>query len=78
MMLSRAFVKLLLIAGLIAMPAGYIMSYIFLQNFASRVNFGIFNLLSCFAFLLLIGLATIISQTYKASTVNPVKNLRTE
>ncbi|MEP6596480.1 MAG: ABC transporter permease [Ginsengibacter sp.] len=77
-MLSRGFIKLLFIAGLIAMPIGYIAGFLFLQGFASRVNFGIFNVMICFLFLLSIGLITIISQTYKAAIANPVTSLRTE
>jgi putative ABC transport system permease protein len=77
-MLSRSFVKLLFIAGLIAMPVGYLAGSLFLQGFASRVDFGIFSVMLCFLFLLSIGLVTIISQTYKAAIENPVKSLRTE
>jgi putative ABC transport system permease protein len=77
-LLSGSFLKLLFISGLIAMPLGYILSYMFLQNFANRVSFGVGSLLLCFLFLLLIGLLTILSNTYKASVANPVKNLRTE
>ncbi|MEP7319885.1 MAG: FtsX-like permease family protein, partial [Panacibacter sp.] len=77
-LLSMRFVKLIIIAGLIAMPLGYIAGFFFLQNFAYRVNFGILQLALCFLFLLTIGLFTIISQTYKAAISNPVKNLRTE
>ena len=77
-LLSRGFLKLLVISGLIAMPVGYILSFFFLQNFANRVPFGIGTLLLSFLFLLSIGLLTILSQTYKASSANPVKNLRNE
>jgi putative ABC transport system permease protein len=35
-------------------------------------------MLACFAFLLIIGLVTILSQTWKAATENPALNLRTE
>ncbi|MEO6584086.1 MAG: ABC transporter permease [Ferruginibacter sp.] len=77
-LLSKGFFKLLLVSGLIAMPTGYILSFMFLQNFSNRVPFGIGSLLLCFIFLLLIGLATILSNTYKAATANPVENLRTE
>ena len=72
-LLSKGFLKLLFISGLIAMPMGYILSYIFLQNFANRVSLGIGSLLLCFLFLLVIGLITILSNTYKASVANPVK-----
>lgn len=77
-LLSRGFLKLLFIAGLIAMPIGYIASFFFLQNFANRVPVGVGTLLLCFLFLLSIGLLTILSNTYKAASANPVKNLRTE
>lgn len=77
-LLSNGFLKLLVISGLIAMPAGYILSFLFLQNFANRVPFGSGTLLLGFLFLLSIGLFTILSQTYKASSQNPVKNLRNE
>lgn len=76
--LSRGFVKILFIAGLLAMPIGWFLSVMFLQNFPIRVDFGFTNVLMCFAFLLGIGLFTIISQTYKAAIANPVKSLRTE
>ena len=77
-MLSKRFVKLIIIAGFIAMPVGDIAGHLFLQNFAYRIHFGVGSVLLCFFFLLGIGLFTIISQTYKAAIANPVKNLRTE
>jgi putative ABC transport system permease protein len=77
-MLSKGFVKLLLIAGIIAVPLGYTINFLFLQNFVNRVGYGLFSAIACFLFLLCIGLFTIISQTYKASLENPVKSLRTE
>ena len=77
-MLSQGFIKLLFIAGIIAIPIGYTMSFLFLQNFENRIRFGIVNTLLCFGILLIIGLVTIISQTYKAAMANPVKALRTE
>ena len=76
--LSKGFIKLLIIAGLIAMPIGWLLTAMFLQNFSVRTNFGWMNVCLCFFFLLLIGLFTIISQTYKAAVSNPVKSLRTE
>ncbi|HXS56575.1 MAG TPA: FtsX-like permease family protein, partial [Hanamia sp.] len=78
LLLSKGFIKLLFIAGLIAMPLGYIAGFLFLQNFAHRVTFRPDTALLCFLFLLAIGLITIISQTYKAALGNPVKSLRSE
>ncbi len=76
--LSKGYIKLLLIAGLIAMPIGWLMAAMFLQNFAIRVSFGVMDVLACFLFLLVIGLFTIISQTYRAAIANPVEGLRAE
>ncbi len=76
--LSKGFIKLLLIAGLIAMPVGWFLSAMFLRNFSKRIDFGFGNVLMCFLFLLGIGLFTIMSQTYKAAMNNPAKSLRSE
>lgn len=78
LLLCRGFIRLLLISGFIALPLGYVLSYFFLQNFANRSNFGIIHLLSCFLFLLCIGMFTIISQTWRAASANPADHLRME
>jgi putative ABC transport system permease protein len=77
-LLSKGFIRLLFIAGAIAIPVGYTLSFFFLQNFVNRVGYGLFSAIACFIFLLFIGLFTIMSQTYQASGENPVKSLRTE
>ncbi|RYY57956.1 MAG: FtsX-like permease family protein [Chitinophagaceae bacterium] len=76
--LSRSFIWLLLIAGIIAVPVGYIASILFLQNFSVRTGFGPAWPLACFSILLVIGLITIISQTFKAAIQNPAHQLRAE
>jgi len=76
--LSRGFIILLLIAGLIAVPIGFVMGKIFLQNFAERTSFGLVHIFGCFMLMFCIGLFTVVSQTYKAAIENPVKNLRTD
>lgn len=78
LLLSQGYTKLLIISGIIALPAGYVLSSIFLTNFANKVPFGIGSLALSFMLLLTIGLVTILSQTFKASTENPAKNLRSE
>ncbi|HVU96504.1 MAG TPA: ABC transporter permease [Puia sp.] len=77
-LVSKGFVRLLLISGCISLPIGYVLAILFLQNFANRSSFGIIQLLSCFGFLLLIGLITILSQTWEAAKMNPAPNLRIE
>ncbi|MBX2923175.1 MAG: hypothetical protein KF746_13330 [Chitinophagaceae bacterium] len=77
-MLSRRFIKLIFIAGFIAVPLGFLAGHLFLQNFVVRTGDSLFSAVLCFAFLLCIGLTTIISQTLRAATANPVKDLHTE
>ena len=75
-LLSKNYVRLILIAGCIALPLGYLGSVFFLRLFAYRVSTGILPMLGSFAFLLFLALATIFSQTWRAIEVNPVDNLR--
>lgn len=77
-LLSGGFVKLLILSGLIALPAAYLLSKLFLMNFVNQVGIGVLDLLLCFSLLLIAGLFTILSQTWKVSLENPSGNLRSE
>jgi putative ABC transport system permease protein len=78
LLLSKGFLQLLLIAAAIAIPVGYLLGVLFLQNFVYRINFGISNALLCALLLLCVALAAIVPQVLRASLSNPVKALRTE
>jgi putative ABC transport system permease protein len=77
-LLSGGFLRLVFIAGLIAIPVSYITGYLFLNMFANRISIGILPPLAGFLGLLCIVLLTIGIRVYQAATENPVKNLRTE
>jgi putative ABC transport system permease protein len=77
-LLSKGFTSLLMVSGLIALPVGYVLSEMFLYNFTNRISIGIETLITCFGILLVIGLTTILSQTYQAAQENPAGNLRSE
>lgn len=77
-LISNGFTKLLLIAGVISLPIGYLLTYIFLQNFYNRITLRLENLLLCFFFLFTIGVFTIISQILPVANASPVKGLREE
>ena len=78
LLLSQGYLKLLLIAGIIALPIGYVASQFFLMGFATRVEFGIASLLASFAFVFTMGMLVILPQTFGASMQNPSENLRSE
>ena len=77
-LLSRDFVKLLLVAGLIALPLGYAVGRLFLHEFAHHITIGIGILGGCFAAMLLAGSLTIGWRTYRAAQSNPVNSLRAD
>jgi putative ABC transport system permease protein len=77
-LLSRSFLKLLLIAGAIALPIGYLLGFFFLNIFANRISIGIDILFISFGCMLLIALMTIITQIYRVAAANPVNSLRSE
>lgn len=77
-MLSTGFLKLVLIAGCIALPISYIMGYLFLNIFANRISLGITVQLFSLLGLLFIALLTIGSQIFRVAVANPVDALRNE
>ncbi|EMR02755.1 ABC transporter permease [Cesiribacter andamanensis] len=77
-LLSVDFLKLILIALVLASPiAWYIMSE-WLQGFAYRVSIGWQVFALTFVLAMLIALLTVSFQAIKAALANPVQNLRTE
>jgi len=78
MMLSNDFLKLVLIALLIAVPVSWWAANQWLQSFAYRINLNAGIFLITGAMLVAITLLTISFQTIKAAIANPVKSLRSE
>lgn len=77
-LLSKNFLKLVVVALMIAIPLTWYLMHTWLQFYAYRIDigwqvFGITGLLS-----LLIAFVTVSSQGIKAGIANPVKSLRTE
>lgn len=77
-LLSWSFLKLLLIAALIAFPISYLCSVIVLNIFTFNpgVNAGL--LIGSFGLIFLIALLTIGLKTYHAAGTNPVESLKAE
>lgn len=78
MLLSKKFLKLVVIAGCIALPVSYIAGYFFLNIFANRISPSVGILLAGFAGILVLAMATIGAQVFKVATANPVNSLRSE
>ena len=77
-MLSGDFLKLVLVAILLAFPLSWWAMNEWLNDFAYRIDIGIGVFIAAGVAILLITLLTISFQAIKAAIANPVKNLRTE
>ncbi|EMR02752.1 ABC transporter permease [Cesiribacter andamanensis] len=77
-LLSKEFLRLVLIAFLIASPLAWWAMHTWLQDFAYRIDLSWWIFAGAGILALIIALATVSVQALKAATANPVKNLRTE
>jgi putative ABC transport system permease protein len=77
-MLSKDFLKLVIISAVIAFPLAWWFMHKWLEDFAYRINIGWWIFIAAGAIALLIALLTVIFQAIKAAIANPVKSLRTE
>ena len=77
-LLSKDFVKLVIISFVIAFPSAWWFMHSWLQNYTYRINisWSVFMITGLFA--LGIAVATVSSQAFKAAIANPVKSLRSE
>ena len=78
MLLSKDFIKLVLIAFLIASPVAWYIMHNWLNDFAYRISISWWIFFSAGLLAVAIALTTISFQAIKAAIANPVKSLRTE
>jgi len=77
-LLSNDFVKLVVIALLLASPVAWYFMHRWLQDFAYRIAISWWIFVAAGAVAILIALLTVSFQAVKAALSNPVKSLRTE
>ena len=77
-MLSKDFLRLVIIAIIIATPLAWWAMNTWLQDFAYRVNVNWWIFALAGAIALIIAMITVSFQAIKAAMANPVKSLRTE
>ena len=76
--LSKDFLKLVIIALLIAMPLAWLAANKWLQNYPYRITLSWWMFTVVGLLVVFIALATVSFQAIKAAIANPVKSLRTE
>jgi putative ABC transport system permease protein len=77
-MLSKDFLKYVLIAAIIAWPLAWFSVYKWLQDYAYRIDISWWIFVAAVFLALIIAFATISFQAVKSAVANPVKSLRTE
>ena len=77
-LLSKDFIRLVLVAILIASPIAWYGMNKWLQSFAYRIEISWWMFLAAGLLAILIALITVSFQAIKAAIANPVKTLRTE
>jgi len=77
-LLSKDFLKLVIVALIIAAPLAWYFMNKWLQDFAYRISIGWWVFIVAGSIAIIIALLTIGSQAVKAGMANPVKSLRTE
>jgi putative ABC transport system permease protein len=77
-MLSKDFLKLVIIAAVIAFPLAWWVMHTWLQDFAYRTNISWWIFIMAGLLAAVIAIVTVSFQTIKAAIMNPVKSLRTE
>ena len=77
-MLSDEYLKIVVLANIIAWPLSYFVISRWLQDFAYRVNIDIFKFILASVIALTIALITVSYQSIKAGLKDPVESIRYE
>jgi putative ABC transport system permease protein len=77
-MLSKQFIKLVIIACIIAFPLSYWVMNQWLLDFAYRIHLNVWVFVAAGVIAIFIALCTVSIQSIKAALANPVKSLRSE
>jgi putative ABC transport system permease protein len=77
-MITKDYLKLVLLAGFIALPLAYMLVNNWLKKYAFHVDIGIWFFFLPVALIIVIALVTVLYQSLKAALANPAKSLRTE
>jgi ABC-type antimicrobial peptide transport system permease subunit len=77
--LSKDFIKIMLVAAIIATPITYLFfDQIYLKVQYHSVDIGALEIITSLMIMLILGLVTVLSQTVKAAKANPIETLRHE
>lgn len=76
--LSRDFIKPVLLAILVALPLGYVFGYNWLRGYAYSIDLKLWFFVAAGCLTVLISMVTVVFQAYKAAKVSPIQSIKTE
>jgi ABC-type antimicrobial peptide transport system permease subunit len=76
--LSRDFIKPVLLAIFIALPLGYMFGRNWLGGYAYSIDLKLWFFVAAGLLTVLISLSTVVFQAYKAAKVSPIQSIKTE
>jgi len=77
-LITKDYLRLVLLAGVIALPVAYILVNGWLKEYAFHINIGLWFFFLPVIMIVMIALLTVLYQSLRAALRNPVKNLRSE
>ncbi|MBV4359272.1 ABC transporter permease [Pinibacter aurantiacus] len=77
-LVTRDYIKLMLYAGLIAIPVAYLLLQNWLKDYAFHISIGLWFFFLPLLLIMFVAFVTVVYQAIKAASANPVKSLRTE
>ena len=77
-MITKDYLKLVLLAGVIALPVAFGLVNGWLKKYAFHIDIGLWFFILPVLLIVTIAVLTVLYQSVKAAIANPVKNLRTE
>lgn len=77
-LVTKDYMRLVLVAGVVAVPIAWWLLHNWLQDYAFHINIGWWFFLLPLALISMIALLTVLYQSLRAAIANPVKSLRAE
>ncbi|MDH7463103.1 ABC transporter permease [Chitinophagaceae bacterium 26-R-25] len=77
-LVTKDYIKLMLYAGLIAIPVAYLLLQNWLKDYAFHISIGLWFFFLPLLLIMFVAFVTVVYQAIKAASSNPVKSLRTE
>ncbi len=77
-LITKDFMFLVLIASVVALPAGYLIAKKWLTGFAYQTQINVFPFLATIITLVVVSLLTVSWQAYRAASINPVNAIKDE